>query len=252
MKTLTPEPVDPTFHSMKKPSRGRTTDSFFILAGVLCLILVLTGFSLTYIKPVFAGTFTGSIPVHFHGVVFFAWLLLFIAQPLLIQKRKLSMHRKIGSFGFALAVIMLIMGVYVALVSAREGRAGGSPFPAYHFLIIPLTDMLLFGGFILVALLNLKKSETHKRLMLLATVAILPAAFGRLFSYMDITHPAIMLLMTESIVLLGMAVDFVRTKSVHKVYLWGGGIMLFVHFIRIPLGGTEIWRSVAETLIKLV
>ena len=58
-----------------------------------------------------------------------------------------------------------------------RGVAGGTDPLA--FLTIPLTDMVLFGGFVTAALRLRRNREAHKRLMLLAYVSIIVAAVAR-------------------------------------------------------------------------
>ena len=45
--------------------------------------------------------------------------------------------------------------------------------------MIPLSDMLFFGGFVAAALLLRANREAHKRLMLMAYVSVIVAAVAR-------------------------------------------------------------------------
>jgi hypothetical protein len=50
-------------------------------------------------------------------------------------------------------------------------------------VIIPLGDMVLFAGFFIPAVIYRRRPEIHKRLMLLATTALLFAAAGRMSNF---------------------------------------------------------------------
>lgn len=223
---------------------------FYIAASFLVLVIVLTGFSNTYIVPMASGTFKSIPAIHIHGSLFFLWIVLFIAQPTLVRLGYTQVHRKIGIAGFVLAVTMVVFGVTIAILSAKAGRAGGTNLPPNSFLLVPLSDMVLFSSFIMLSLLNLKNSEVHKRLMVLATVAILPAAFGRIFLQANITNPIAALFLLESITLLGVAYDLKTRKQVHKVYLWGGSIMFIIHLIRMPLSTSDLWLTIANWIVN--
>ena len=66
---------------------------------------------------------------------------------------------------------MVVLGVTAALEGARRGHNPGGPYPdALGFLIVGLTDILLFTVFVGAGLYYRHRREAHRRLMLLATV----------------------------------------------------------------------------------
>jgi len=231
--------------------RTQKRSNFYVAAAVFALFIVLTGFSLTYVVPMATGTFSGRVLVHIHGAMYFLWILLFILQPSLIHASNVRAHRKLGVFGFILAGGMLIMGVAVAITGARLNSptlAVGGLQPK-QFLIVPLSDMLLFATFLSFSLANLKKFETHKRLMVLATLALLPAAIGRIALMIGVFNLFIILLMGETILIAAIVNDLIKMKKIHPVYKWGGALTVIVHVVRFPIGGSAWWTSFADWLI---
>ncbi|HEX5168400.1 MAG TPA: hypothetical protein VFW11_04460 [Cyclobacteriaceae bacterium] len=226
--------------------------NFYVIISVAALLIVLAGFSRTYVVPMASGTFAGRPLVHIHGALYFCWIILFIVQPTLARTRNIKLHRKLGVAGFILAGAMLVIGISVAITGARLNSpvlmVGG--LQPKQFLLIPITDMILFATFLALSLVNLKKPETHKRLMVLATVALLPAAFGRLLPMLGIGMPLVILLFQESIVLIAIARELIMKGKVHPVYLWGGSLMLVVHFVRFPLAATAWWTAIGDWLIQ--
>ena len=65
-----------------------------------------------------------------------------------------------------------------------------------------------------------------------------------------ITNPWIITAMLESLVLIAIAYDLIKTRSVNKVYIWGLLPMVIVHVFRIPVGHSEAWLKIADWLIK--
>jgi hypothetical protein len=227
---------------------------FYVIMGVLSLSFVAIGFSITYFIPLAQGTFSKPLLFHAHGIMYFAWILLVISQPLLIRFRNVPLHRKIGVAGFILAAGMLFIGVAMSIVSGRMVVAEGRAEEARAFLFIPLTDMIFFGTFIGIAVMNIKNSELHKRLILLATLAVLPAAFGRLFPLAGIDPGTplgftVAIALQESLLIFGIAYDMATRRKIHPVYLWGGIPMVIIHIVRFPVGQTDFWKSIAERLI---
>ncbi len=74
---------------------------------------------------------------------------------------------------------MVVLGVAVSLVVGRRDLHGPDPDPA--FLFIRLADMLSFGVLATAAILARRRPAMHKRLILLATLQISDAGFGRWF-----------------------------------------------------------------------
>jgi hypothetical protein len=220
---------------------------FFVFIGLLSLIYVLAGFTPTYFAPLAAGSFKAKPVYHVHGIMYMLWIVLIISQPLLIRFKLTHLHKKIGYAGFALAVGMFVIGLVMAFVSNQLALERGAGNTTLAFLIVPLTDMLLFGTFIALAMLNLRNSEMHKRLILLATLSILPAAFGRIIGIYGLNVP-LGLILQESILILGIAYDLYTRRKIHPVYLYGGAAVLIIHLTRFPLGETEWWISFARWL----
>src|SRR5260370_15119521 len=84
-----------------------------------------------------------------------------------------------GIAGGCLTVLLLLSGTLTAIVRAK----GPSPVPGVNplsFLTIPLGDMFIFAILVSSAFYFRRRVDAHKRLMLLATIALLPAAVARL------------------------------------------------------------------------
>jgi hypothetical protein len=60
------------------------------------IILAFLGFWPTYFSKFFDGTANFNSYFHFHFALASMWIALLIIQPILIKKKKFSIHRKIG------------------------------------------------------------------------------------------------------------------------------------------------------------
>lgn len=167
-------------------SRANSARFFFSGAAALLVLFVFLGFQRFYLhgKPargdeLFAPMRTLLIV---HGIMMTGWILLFLAQPLLIATGNRRLHMKLGILGVALAAGILVLGPYTAIMSARLKpdtiRFGG--IHSKPFLAIPLGDMLIFGTFVLIGLLNRHRPQIHRPMMLLATMGMMGAATSRI------------------------------------------------------------------------
>lgn len=234
---------------------GRRTSSrtnYYVIISVVALAIVLAGFTLTYIVPVTRSTSLSFRPmVHIHGLMYFAWMLLFIFQAGLVRWGNSALHKKVGVGGFILAGGMVIIGLLTAITAARLNSPAMtiSGLTAKQFLIVPITDMILFTIFLGLSLGSLKNYEAHKRLMILATLSVIPAAIGRIAGIFEISNLFVILLIQHGILYAGLIFDFVKRRSIHPAYIWGGLVLVVVHLTRFPLGMTEWWGAIANWLV---
>jgi len=191
-----------------------------------------------------------TLLVHVHATLFTVWVLLFVVQTTLVAQRRVAVHRRLGIAGGALAVLMVVFGTLTALKMAARGAApvGANPL---QFLMIPLSDMLLFGGFVMAALIRRRDREAHKRLMLLAYVCIVVAAVGRLPGVLRL-GPPVFFGLAFLVVLAGVVHDLTSRGRVHPVYFWGGALLIFSVPVRLMISGTEAWKALAQRVVGLV
>jgi hypothetical protein len=247
MKTLTVE-------GRGAASAGRRRERLFYTgAAALFAVTVFAGFARTYYLRPYFGTPLLSPLLHLHGLVFTSWLLLLLAQTVLVAAKRTRLHMRLGWAGGALAVLMLVVGTYTALVRAKMGAAPpGAPSPL-AFLTIPLGDMLVFALLAGAGFYYRRRADAHKRLMLLATVAILPAAVARLpFGFMQQLGPLAFLWLPDLFILVLLARDLLTRGRPHRATVLGGLLVVVSHPLRFVVGGTQAWLSFAAWLTNRV
>ena len=152
----------------------RDEGRFYIGMAIAATATAIAGFG-----PAIVGPASRKAPltwaVGLHGVVFGAWLLLFLTQTLLASKGRVSVHRRLGYAGAGLAVLMLVSGYLTTIEMGRRGYdlSGdliGDSGDMLMLMVFQLGDLLCFGALVALAVLFRSRSDGHKRLMLLATV----------------------------------------------------------------------------------
>ena len=239
------------------PSVRRRDRLFYGAVAVALALTVVAGFGPTYYFRMVGGsplrTLSGgpvTLLVHTHAVLFTAWVLLFVAQTVLIAQHKVAMHRYLGAVGAGLACLMVVTGASVAIHQAARGVAPAG-FDPYEFLMIPLSDVLLFGGFVAAALRLRANREAHKRLMLLAYVSIVTAAIGRLPGVLPL-GPPVFFGLSLLFILAGVIYDKTSRGRVHPAYVWGGTILAISVPMRLLISGTTTWTRFAHWVANQV
>jgi hypothetical protein len=229
---------------------------FFGGMAVAAALVVFAGFAPSYYLKGLYGSPPLSPLRHLHGAVFTLWMVLFVVQTSLIAARRTSVHRRLGIAGVLLAATMVVVGTAVAIAAAKYPRAvaPGLP-PPLVFLVIPLSDLAGFLALVTLGVFKRRQPDVHKRLMLLATIAILPAALGRLVfpgGLLDVLGlPAGPLTLTGlTAMFVGACVvhDRLSRGRVHPASLWGGAFLLTMQVLRLFVGGTAAWLTFARWL----
>jgi len=241
MVTAIAHPSNPAKPSVSLPGR-RYDHLFFSAMALLMLITVFVGFARTYYL---AGVFHAPLPsliIHVHGAAFSCWILLLVSQTSLVSAGRVDIHRRLGIAGFLLACLMVVLGV-LAASDALVREAGPAGRDAKFFYIIPLTDMLIFATLILFAFRARSNPSAHKRLILVATVALLIAAIARWpIDFVYRKAPAAALLSYSFLIIL-VAYDLWASRKVHRATLWAGAFLIFVQQIRLPIGQRDAWHA---------
>ena len=93
--------------------------NFFLLYVVLIWAAILGGFVPEIVRHYLKGAPPQPWMVRLHGTAFVGWLVLLTTQVLLIRKRKVRLHRRIGISGAVLAGLMVLLGIGAALTQGK-------------------------------------------------------------------------------------------------------------------------------------
>jgi hypothetical protein len=239
---------------------------FYVWMAYACAFVAIAGFTATYWAPVAAGSFVGPPILHVHGLLFSAWMLLFIAQARSAGSGRFEYHRSLGLVGISLATAMLFAGLMVAIASINGGAARGFDQQTRAFSIVPITIMLFFAATVAAAIANTRRPDVHMRLMLVASISLLPPAIARIFFFFLAPAgtprpglgepPAVVFSLVPSfasdlLLVIAMANDWRTRGRPHPTYVITGVLMLALQIVRVPFSGTPAWRAVTDWLVAL-
>jgi hypothetical protein len=217
---------------------------FFSTMALLMLTTVFVGFARTYYL---AGVFHAPLPsliIHLHGAAFSCWILLLITQVSLVSAGRVDIHRRLGIAGFLLACLMVVLGVMAATDSLVRGAGPVGRDPKF-FYIIPLSNILVFGTVIFFAFRARSNPPAHKRLILIATTALMVAAIARWPLATVHRRPAVAELVSYTFLLMLVAYDLWSTRKLQRATLWAGTFLILVEQIAPPIGHSAAWHAFA-------
>ncbi len=249
--------------------RTRMANRDFQVMALVLLAFVLIGFFRTlFLRPLFQ---VSPIPwnVYMHGSMMTAWFVLLVVQTCLVARHRTDLHRRIGILGAALAPAVAIAGFSVTLQIPAHLKGGGTP---YSGLPLPLPFwiqtmwnnigiMTLFLVFVATALCMRRRSDVHKRLMLLASMAMITPAAGRIRGFPEVwgfasSAPMIALVLHILPVAIAMllpltlvAHDFLTARRLHRATAWGVlGILVVDIGMGVAIPTTAVGRILWKAL----
>ncbi len=235
---------------------------FFFGIALVILMIVLIGFTPTlYLRALFD---VPSIPgyVYVHGAILTGWFVWLVIQTWLIRTRRVAVHRRLGAFGIVVGVAVVIVSSMVTLdLISRIKSQGisldmdisalgiGTGVTIGDFISMAtwlnIASVLAFSGLLTSAVLFRHHRETHKRLMLLASISILGPAIARISRWPGLGGdlgpfvPAVLILLLAALVVY----DSTSIKRPHRATIVGGGILLLIMVAGIFIGKTEFGQA---------
>ncbi len=240
--------------------------------AALILAIVLAGFvpdSFRMVARMEAGAAPPIPPIlHAHAVLMGSWILLLLAQSTLMATGRRGLHMQLGLIALLLVPAIVIVGFMLVPVRHAQLYAmiAAAPADAAAYLraeVVPFVTNIMLAQIrigivfpVLVALglyFRKKDSETHKRLMILATVGPLPAAIDRIV-FLPTTMPESPLTM-DIYSLLVIAPMFFwdlyrRGGRVQRAYVIWFAVMLPTALVQNLLWNTPWWLETGPKLIN--
>ena len=225
---------------------ARRARRFYVGMAIAIALTVFAGFSRTYFLKAYYGTPELSLLLHVHGLVFTTWVLFLVAQTTLVATGRTYIHRRMGVAGAVLAALVVVMGTMTAILRVRSGVAPIPGVSGQSFLAIPLFDMLMFATLTGAALYFRRRLETHKRLMLLGTIALVAAPIARF----HLGGPPAFFGLSDLFIVVMVVYDLTTRRKIHPATLWGGLALVVSQPLRLMISGTPAWLAFAGWLTR--
>ncbi len=173
--------------------------AFFFYYAVILLLVVLLGFAPSFFARVIVDPTPLPLHLHVHGALLTGWFVLLAVQAGLVQRDRLAMHRWLGPFAAAYGILIVFGGLLatfnmvpriLALGPTLETdmgqinplQASGISFGEFAAGIVwfNILSVLSFAALLILGVVYRRRTDFHKRFVLLASVAIIPPAVARM------------------------------------------------------------------------
>jgi hypothetical protein len=248
-------------------TRGRT--GFFFGMGLLLLGLVVVGFAPTlYLRALFP---VPPIPPHLylHGSILTTWFLWLVSQTWLVRTGRTAQHRRMGVAGAIVAAAVTFAGPMASFGLISRVRAAGVPWDAdmsgllgpqmQGVKMLDFFSGVIWGNFFSIAIFAAlvwsavilrRRPQAHKRLMLLASIAIIAPALGRISRIPYLggeagPMPAIVFLGLLAMVF---GYDLRTRRRLHPATLCGGGLIIVGVILQQFVSASEWGKHVVQAM----
>lgn len=243
----------------------------FVFMAAWFILIVLIGFIPDAIAKVHAVQ-TGQRPpfplvMHMHAVAMGSFLVLLLAQTVMVATDRGELHKKVGLAAFVLVPVLVLVGIVLAPTmyyqtwNALQAATGPAREKLQQILsiqedilLLQISAGLLFGIFVTIALTaRTGNPGLHKRMMFLATAVPLGASIDRM-GWLPSSLPGNPWA-TDLYILLALSPmfvwDVVRNRKVHEAY----GIWLAIYVPSVvlvdALWDKAWWHATAQTLMRV-
>ena len=232
-------------------TRALRRDRFYVGMSGFLLFVVVGGFAPTFSLRALFHSPALPLYLHVHGAVLTAWYALTFLQPCLVALGQTHWHRRLGVAAIPVALAVVVVSGVVLSGFAPRHLAEEGPAAIGPIFFGDLAVLVLFASLVSAALLARRRSETHKRLMMLASLSIVGPAFGRWarFGFFAGVPPVAFSLGCYAL-LMGVMIthDVVTIRRVHPATAYGWTAFWVLGLGAIAFSSTEFAHGLLESL----
>jgi hypothetical protein len=226
---------------------------FYPMIALALSLFVIVAFSRTYYLRFLTDLPPLRTLVHTHGLVFTAWLAVFVAQTRLVAAHRVDLHRKLGILAVVVAALVVIVGATTAIANSALPRVRPSGLTPAQFTIVGLTSIGLFAAFVTLGIAFRRRADLHKRFMVLAMISVLSPAVSRVLTQLGLREFSSYLVPLGAVVFVVWCLvhDWRHHRIVHPVFAIGGVAIVASWPLRLMVGRTEWWTAIGESLARV-
>ena len=232
--------------TLQKPL-SYTRSRFFVTTAVLLLVIAFVGFAPTFYLKIYFDTPELPWYLQVHGATLTTWFPLLLAQTALIATNRPALHRRLGVFTGVIAGFVIVTTFFVILGAdaSTEVRGITRAQPIENLVLGDLSLLTAFSVLVAVGISFRHRPAVHKRAMLLASIALVTPALGRIARFPVFAEAGIALVLAVllSLMLTIWVHDFLSDKRMHATTVWGSALIFGGVLASAGLASTESGKA---------
>ena len=176
---------------------------------------------------------------------------MYAIQTFLVASSHTRIHKSLGTFGAGYAALVVVFGCTATLLASRREVLAHSRFVVGFLtvLALELTQMFLFASFVVSGVWLRKRPGYHKRLMLLATLCMLPNPIVRLLTWAGLGSNIVILSVWALLVVAIVLLDSMRNSRLHPAFGFGATATVALLYLAYFGSLMPIWQRFAANAV---
>jgi hypothetical protein len=229
-----------------KPKINSTITNRLIYFFIFLLFISFAGFYKTYLIkfPNFEGF---TMAHHFHGMVMVTWILILIAQPVLIRTKNLALHRVVGKVSYIVFPLLVLSFFLVARASYFRNLKLRGETEALAGMANGIPDMFYISILYGFGIYFKKKTSYHLRFFAAIGLMILGPGLGRFLIAVcgfPFTAIPVMIVSIALFTLVWMIIDIRNKRSAFPLSVFL--TIIAITFIVFPNSHSVLWQGFAK------
>ena len=236
--------------TINRPKKIRFEKSGYYFIGLV--VLVILGFWPTYVSKYFDGTANFNFYFHFHAFLASLWIALLIAQPILIKKKKLNIHRKIGKLSYVIIPLL-----FTSIILLKHYRIDGKITDGLGAsLWLQVKDLVIIGIMFTIAIINKQNTQIHARAMIATGIVFIEPTLGRFIILTLLPEPDCILGLAITVAimyLLIISLIIIERKQFNGRWVFPLLLLLYLifHYLIFFQVSFSFWDDFAKWFVKL-
>jgi len=227
--------------------------SFHAVLAWTFVLVAIVGFAPRSIAIVGGTMPNPPLVVHLHAAVMASWTALLAVQSTLSLAGRPDLHRRVGKLALVVAPAVLVM--LLAVTFSRQNAAFGTPAGPIvnNILFLQIRSIVLFPLFFAWAWRTRRTDlQTHRRMMLMATLMLLDAAIARMGFLPGNDFPRSYLavhLYLLALLIPALLHDLLTLGRIHRAWLLGLALVVPWVIGTELVWGTPWWQAFGPRLV---
>ena len=184
-------------------------DNTYLFLASFIAVFCLLSFGLAAVEnPARQARYTPIVIAH--GALMTGWFVLLCYQAYIVRQNKLGLHKRLGKLSMILVSAFTVLTVKVAF-DFRGGLGNDATFVANMAVLANFLSLYILAIYLAIK----KRVQAHKRLMLVASIALILPAFSRFTDAFDLPQQLSIPLYFLFLLVIPTVHDVVRQGKVH-------------------------------------
>ena len=223
----------------------RFDKSGYYFIGLACIVFA--GFWRSYFSKFFTGNNDYNFYFHFHATLALLWVSMLIVQPILIRKKKITIHKILGKVSYVFMPLLLLSVLLILNHSLKQVTEEQRTFSN---VLVVVRDIFLLSVAFTIGVWYRSHVQMHARAMVVTGIVFIEPALARLMSGVIFKGQGATGFMVTAGVIIVLLIILIIKERGQKKARWLFPVLLGIYLLAYTIIFFEIQLSFLDGIIK--